>query len=950
MKNKPGIFQIRLAILICFFAGIFTNLNCQVKVAPTMFGMSAWVIDLQNPAILAGVHGKWKLVKESGVRYVRIGGIDPNFRPGYSWSNIGPLTIGTNDYLNLKEVIDSIRAFGMEPIVEVGYNPVCTGTISTLSSLSRDQQATVAGLLVERMNITDGLNIKYWIIANEPDLYKQCGPNPEDLRGYGYSTANHADTIARYVRKYGLRMKEKDPSITIIGPEIAQWGNDTLGNSVSQLMNRLVSNPNDSASIMGAISGGPANGKFYIDILSYHFYPQGITNHSGVIDAPGKNQNGFKGGLSYSSGQWKSLIKMITNNNTGRSIQNLKLACTEFNLEVSGTQPNEITNYPKTIKGYDSRSFVGGQFWADVFSHAMTTYSYNPTTLRNESWVALMCPWSVSEGDSTKSLGYLSSFTNVKSRPAYHHYKLLAEHIREVVYMNTSIAPSNPKIKAFASVESPYGIKVMIMNQDTTTDYDFRVNFSGTNTANSFGTHSLTLNFDFATDTFFSNHPGRLITDNYKSKIHTNPDSANPLRRASTIVLWLTCEGTLFHRTDYTQEDAIADEPPEITQLGNNVVNPHMISCSMLPNGIGGTINTNLSLSNQVVPVTSDLFLAPGISLTLDRCLVVMGEGTKIEGTRANHININNCVMVGCQGLTWEGIRHKGVWGAGTESFKMDSTIVVNADTAVFCHRIPIISITKNWLANGYTAINLSESKGFTVNENNIGAYETAISTQNSFGDYHSTIYGNKIIISDYSLKFDADNHNDLDITCNKLEFRQIGIKSDNTILKNQGTAGIGTGNTFRKTLWPDPTDYLIQTGGNNPTYYYGPGEASMFPYTSVMNITNTQAGGNNDCSVITETVGCKNWPVGIKEEKDLNKNLMKVYPNPSTGAFTIELETPRGVYQLAVYDMMGRLVSQRDVDFNSERTVKFDIKTKGLYIVTLQNGNSRTTQKVVVE
>lgn len=325
-----------------------------------------------------------------------------------------------------------------------------------------------------------------------------------------------------------------------------------------------------------------------------------------------------------------------------------------------------------------------------------------------------------------------------------------------------------------------------------------------------------------------------------------------------------------------------------------------------------------------------------------------MSEGTKIEGTRQNAVNINNCIMVGCEGRKWQGIRLKGQWQAG-ESLLMDSTIIVNADTPVLCHRIPQIAITKNWMVNGMTAMHLSESKGFRIEENNLGAFSTGISTKGSDGNYSASIHGNRVMICDYPMHFKDDGHDLLDITCNDLEFRQTGIQSDNTTLKNQGSSSVGAGNRFKKTLWPDPSDYLDQNGGNNITYYYGPGEASMFPYSGVMNVTSALATNDPGCEMLIHP-NCKAWPVGIEKPNLLSEMIINVYPNPSSGEFFLTLEKGSGTYKLTIHDIMGRQISARTVNFDSEKTVKFDIKVKGMYIVSLQNAEGRTTKKIIVE
>src|SRR5436190_15046061 len=126
--------------------------KAQIPVAQTMFAFNVWFVDMQtNP--VQGMNGLWKLMAESGVRYVRIGGIEPNFRPGYVWSNS---TFNITSYTGLRSVIDSIKYYGMTPIIQVGYNPVCNQAASLLSGVTRANQAKIAGSIVDKVNNVDG--------------------------------------------------------------------------------------------------------------------------------------------------------------------------------------------------------------------------------------------------------------------------------------------------------------------------------------------------------------------------------------------------------------------------------------------------------------------------------------------------------------------------------------------------------------------------------------------------------------------------------------------------------------------------------------------------------------------------------------------------------------------------------------------------------------------------
>lgn len=75
----------------CLFLTLFFNsifLKGQVPISPTIFGQNAWFINVNDfnvPTFSASFDAQLIEVKRSGVRFIRIGGIDVNFKPLYAW-------------------------------------------------------------------------------------------------------------------------------------------------------------------------------------------------------------------------------------------------------------------------------------------------------------------------------------------------------------------------------------------------------------------------------------------------------------------------------------------------------------------------------------------------------------------------------------------------------------------------------------------------------------------------------------------------------------------------------------------------------------------------------------------------------------------------------------------------------------------------------------------------
>ncbi|PCJ24238.1 MAG: hypothetical protein COA97_10110 [Flavobacteriales bacterium] len=77
--------------------------------------------------------------------------------------------------------------------------------------------------------------------------------------------------------------------------------------------------------------------------------------------------------------------------------------------------------------------------------------------------------------------------------------------------------------------------------------------------------------------------------------------------------------------------------------------------------------------------------------------------------------------------------------------------------------------------------------------------------------------------------------------------------------------------------------------------------------------------------------------------------DIFKIYPNPTTGQFTIELENISTDVLVEVYDAMGKMIF---AEKTSENNLQIDISNqpKGIYLVKIINGNNMFTQKVVYQ
>ena len=529
--------------------------EAQISVSPDMFGQNAWYIDNSHTPYPDNVDALLPDVAASGVKYVRIGGIAANYDPLYDWN--GDYSVDAADVTRLTGLIDKIRQYGMEPIIQVSHNPACSG--KPLYGISLANQALIARNLVDRLNnhIYASNPITYWIIANEPDLPSNCANSGG---GFGWSDyATETDDIANMMKEYATKMKDADPDIRIVGPELAMFGSDKYYD-VNKIMNDLISAPSNANSIMGTISTGAGAGKYFVDVISFHTYPT-LTNRQAVIDNPLQPATGFLAKMQNdgsTTNQWRGIVEMIENNSTGRSVSNLRIACTEFNIENCTSCIDEASNNTGVLQGYDNRSFLGGQWMAEMFFTAMGLNS------GSSSWVKFMNPWSMKEGDCSKGMGYISNCGSDPKRPSYWHYKMVADHFSGGTYYPL-VASGNAdnQVKAYAGTKNGK-VVVLILNQKTNSTQSSSSNTSVTVRFDA-GTPAGTGAYKFRTASAVSG-----ITFTEKTITGIDNESSWVYEYSSSGTLLKTCSYKLYGTNALTYNCNVSCTPPAAPTISSN--------------------------------------------------------------------------------------------------------------------------------------------------------------------------------------------------------------------------------------------------------------------------------------------------------------------------------------------------------------------------------------------
>jgi hypothetical protein len=391
----------------------------------------------------------WPVVKASGVTLIRIGGNAPNKTP--------PSNTQYVDWIN------QVRAIGAEPIVQV-------------SNAITDVQA---GELVTYLNVTRGLKIRFWGVGNEPDLDKIP-----------------VDQVGTYVRGHASAMKAADPTIQIYAPDLAWYDGAYLG--------PLIGGAQD-------ITGKDANGRNYIDGVTFHTYPNGATfDRAATVASAAK----FRTSAT-------SLIASLAaadamHGRTGEA--KLRWALGEFNITYANPAANGVGDYAVT-------SFLNGQYFAEVYGIGMEL---------GAQWAA---SWSIYEGGGTRGtgdLGYLDGVAGAtEPRSSYWHTKLVADHFHGRFAAGKT---NQPLVKAFGAGDGST-LAVILLNEDATTSYHFTVRLDASSAPSS---SALDVGIDSAL--------GASVSGDLKSE--------------ATAVLVFDATGKLVRRVDYSIADATAWTAP----------------------------------------------------------------------------------------------------------------------------------------------------------------------------------------------------------------------------------------------------------------------------------------------------------------------------------------------------------------------------------------------------
>ncbi len=278
------------------------------------------------------------------------------------------------------------------------------GAMPTISVRMLGGKPETAAELVRYTNIEKKYGVTYWSIGNEPSIYTQL-----KQADYDY-TIEHLNKDWRAI---ALAMKEADPTIKLMGPEIHQW-NDSYETT-----------PKDSAGRDWMTEFLKANGDL-VDVVTVHRYPLHSPTRPVTVQDLRENTRKWLGEVEY--------LRQVIRQTIGRD---LPIAITELNSDPSSIMLQEVS----------PDSFYNAIWYADVLGQMM-----NADVFMVNQWVL---------SQRSTGLGLLQGNT---VRPTFYVFPLYKNFGSEQVYAASDVAD----VDIFAAKRADGALTLMVINLSDT--------------------------------------------------------------------------------------------------------------------------------------------------------------------------------------------------------------------------------------------------------------------------------------------------------------------------------------------------------------------------------------------------------------------------------------------------------------------------------------------------
>jgi len=275
------------------------------------------------------------------------------------------------------------------------------GAMPTVSVRLLDGKPETAAELVRYANKKKGYGITYWSIGNEPNIYTQLGQ-----ASYDYNI----DNLNKDWRSIAIAMKEADPAIKLMGPELSQWNEN------------YESTPKDSAGRDWMTEFLKTNGDL-VDIITVHRYPMHSPSNGPVtVDQLRENTRKWLTEVEY--------LRTLTKEILGKE---LPIAITELNSDPSSAMLQDVS----------PDSFYNAIWYADVLGQTM-----NGDVFMVNQWVL-----------SQRSTG-LGLLQGEFVRPTFYVFPLYKNFGNQQIYAASGVAD----VDIFASTREDGMLTLMVIN------------------------------------------------------------------------------------------------------------------------------------------------------------------------------------------------------------------------------------------------------------------------------------------------------------------------------------------------------------------------------------------------------------------------------------------------------------------------------------------------------
>ena len=111
--------------------------------------------------------------------------------------------------------------------------------------------------------------------------------------------------------------------------------------------------------------------------------------------------------------------------------------------------------------------------------------------------------------------------------------------------------------------------------------------------------------------------------------------------------------------------------------------------------------------------------------------------------------------------------------------------------------------------------------------------------------------------------------------------------------------------------------------------------------------IVSDQVSGDGGTINAVKIIICNIQPPLSLEENVLSG--LKIYPNPTTGIVNIDLGASLSDTSIVnLFDIQGRIISTKEMN-SSVDSINISNLSDGVYLLTIENGTSKTTKKIVL-